>query len=149
MLCKTLNIVYKFNFKTFIYMYYQNILFLNASFFSKIWRFKILVILFPFFKILKQTTRSVSNKNSKMVIVRARYHLLCLRCFIFLSSVNYAILLHELLFKITFQDTHKLIQLFIFSPNFSKTSFIERCLWCQCFVPPLLAAIEFRLLPMS
>lgn len=27
---------------------------LNASFFSKIWRFKILVILFPFFKILKQ-----------------------------------------------------------------------------------------------
>lgn len=143
MLCKNLNIVYKFNFKTFIYMYYQNILFLNASFFSKIWRFKILVILFPFFKILKQTTRSVSNKNSKMGIVRARYHLLCLRCCIY-----YAILLHELLFKISFQDTHKLIQLLIFSPNFSKTSFIERCLWCQCFVPPLLAAIEFRLLPM-
>lgn len=87
MLCKNLNIVYKFNFKTFIYMYYQNILFLNASFFSKIWRFKILVILFPFFKILKQKTRSVSNKNSKMVIVRARYHLLCLRCCIFWAQL--------------------------------------------------------------
>lgn len=87
MLCKNLNIVYKFNFKTFIYMYYQNILFLNASFFSKIWRFKILVILFPFFKILKQTTRNVSNKNSKMVIVCARYHLLCLRCCIFRAQL--------------------------------------------------------------
>lgn len=129
-------------------MHYQNILFLNASFFSKIWRFKILVILFPFFKFLNKQLEVflIEIRNGNRTCSLSSFMLALLH---FLSSVNYAILLHELLFKISFQDTHKLIQLLIFSPNFSKTSFIERCLWCQCFVPPILAAIEFRLLPMS
>lgn len=110
---------------------------LNASFFSKIWRFKILVILFPFFKILKQTTRSVSNKNSKMVIVRARYHLLCLRCCIFWAQLIMRFYYTNFCSKLVSRIHINLFNSLSFH-LISQKPFIERCLWCQCFVPPIL-----------